>query len=165
MDIVTNAALGWLVVERGDQVEQFAFRFQGLEAMGESFGDDEHLRVVWYQLLGVPLQECRRFRAQIHCDVPDPATHAPDHLHFRVRRMLEMQSSHSARMAGFGVIDLRDLAVAQYGPKFLGAEEPRERSARIVVRRRLHDLHIGDRSVEDVHAVAQLRPELAASAT
>ena len=64
-----------------------------------------------------------------------------------------------------GVVDLRDLAVAQHGLKFLGAEEAHERAAGIAVRHGLHDLQIGHRGVKNVHAVAQTRRELTASAT
>ena len=82
-----------------------------------------------------------------------------------MRRVLEMHAAHGPGVAGSGVVDLRDLAVAQHGLKFLGAEEADERAAGIAVRHGLHDLQIGHWGVEDLHAVAQPRPELAASAT
>ena len=119
----------------------------------------------WTQFLGVPLQERGRSGPQIDRHVPDPAAQAADHLHFRVRRTLEMHAAHGAGAAGSGLIDLRNLAVAQHELKFLGAEEPEERAAGIAVRHGLHDLEIGQWGVQDVHAVAQPRPELTASAT
>jgi hypothetical protein len=63
------------------------------------------------------------------------------------------------------VVNLCDLAVAQQGLKFLGAEEADESSAGIAVGQGLHDLQIGHWGVEDVHAVAQPKPKLTASAT
>ncbi len=136
-----------------------------LEAVGETFWDDQHLRVVLGEFFGVPLQERGRSGTQIDRDVPDPSAQAPDHLHFRVRWALEMHAAHGAGATGSGLIDLRNLAVAQHGLKFLGAEEPEERAAGIAVRHGPHDLEIGQWGVQDVHAVAQPRPELTASAT
>ena len=131
--------------------------------MGETFWDYEHLRVVLCQFLGVPLQERKRSRPQVDRHVPDPAAKAADHFHFRMRRVLEMHAPHGPRMAGSGVVDLRDLAVAQHGLKLLSAEEAKERAAGVAVRHGLHELQVGYWGVEDLHAVAQARSAATAS--
>jgi hypothetical protein len=98
-------------------------------------------------------------------DIRDAATKTPDHLHLRMRRVLEMHAAHGADAAGPGVIDLPDLALAKHGLQFLGAEEAGEGAAGIPVRHRLHNLEAGQRRVEDLHVVAQPNPAVAASAT
>lgn len=123
------------------------------------------MRVVLGQFLGVPLQEGCGSGAQVYRDVHDPPAKAPDHLHLRVRRVLEMHAAHGADAAGPGVIDLHDLALAQYGLQFLGTEEAGEGAAGIPVRYRLRNLDAGQRRVKDFHVVAQPNPALAASAT
>ena len=75
-----------------------------------------------------------------------------------------MHAAHGPGVAGFGVVDLRDLAVAQHGLKFLGAKEAEERAAGIAVVHGPHDGQVGHRGVEDVHAVAQTWPESTALA-
>src|ERR1700756_3341422 len=102
--------------------------------MGEAFWDREHLRVVLRQLLGVPLQEGGRACPQVDRHVPDLAAKAADHLHFRMWWVLKMHAPYGPSVAGFRVIDLRNLAVPQHGLKFLGAEEAEERTAGIAVR-------------------------------
>jgi hypothetical protein len=114
---------------------------------------------------GMPLQESGGTFAQVDRDVPDPPAKAPDHLHFRVRRVLEMHAAHGPGAAGSGVVDLHYLALTQHGPKFLSAEEAGERAAGIPVRHRLYNLEICQRGIEDFHAVAQPNPASTASAT
>ncbi|ETZ98098.1 hypothetical protein I545_5597 [Mycobacterium kansasii 662] len=62
------------------------------------------------------------------------------------------------------MVDLRDLAVAQQRLKVVGAKEADERSAGITVGQGLNNLEIGDRGVEDIHAVAHVSSEVTASA-
>jgi hypothetical protein len=72
-----------------------------------------------------------------------------------MRWALEMHAAHGPGVAGPGVVDLGDLAVAKQGLKFLGAEEADECAAGVAVGQGLHDLEIGHRRIENVHAAAQ----------
>jgi hypothetical protein len=75
-----------------------------------------------------------------------------------------MQAAHGAGLAGSGMVDLRDLAAAEQGLKFIRAEEADERAAGIAVGQGLHNLQACHWGVEDVHGAAQPALELTASA-
>jgi hypothetical protein len=133
--------------------------------VGETFWYDQHLPVVSREFLGVPMQKGGGFRPQVNRHVPDPAAKAADHLHLRMRRVLKVHTTHGPGVPGYGLVDLHNLAVTQYGSKFLGAEEAHERAAVVAVGQRLHDFQISQRGVEYLHAVARLRSEATALTT
>ena len=55
----------------------------------------------------MPIKECCRAGAKVNGYIPDPAFDASNKLHFRVGRMLKMQTTDSANLGCFGMVDLK----------------------------------------------------------
>ena len=71
-----------------------------LQAVRESFRDQERDAVLVAQRLRVPAQEGRRAAAQVDGDVPHLAAQAVDELLLGVRRALEVQAANAAALRG-----------------------------------------------------------------
>ena len=130
-----------------------------LQAVRESFRDQESDAVLVAERLRVPAQEGRRASPQVDGDVPHLAAQAVDQLHLGVRRCLEMKSANAAALARSRVVNLR----ARLGParlaNLVGAEEAGQEAARIAEPVAAHALQTGERRVLDDAPTQLLRPE------
>lgn len=117
---------------RGVQVKHLAVLREGLEAMGKPLRDQEASPVPDTENFRVPLQKGRGASPDIDGHVEHLPAKATDDLAFGVRRMLEMQAADSASVTGPGVVDLGDGSSEPDLLKRLRAEEPAEKTPRIL---------------------------------
>lgn len=159
-----NAILRLRCVKLRVKVEQLAVTLQRLEAMGATFRDDQHARVLRGQLLGVPLQEGWRSGAQVGCDVPDAALDAANELHFRMRRMLKMHSAHRAGAGCARPVDLGNMSFADHGCQLARAKQPDELTAMIREYVRFDDGYPAYCRGQKLHSAAHANPASLAAA-
>ena len=67
------------------QIKQLTARFQNLETMGTTLGNQQGIGPFRAELQGMPLTTGGRTRPQIHCHIPYPATQAAHQLGFAGR--------------------------------------------------------------------------------
>ena len=100
------------------KIEQLAIIGQSLETMRKAFRDKEAREIFRGQGFPMPLQECVRIGADIHCHVEDGASQTGDDLDLSVRRVLEMHASYSPCLTCERPVDLDDGLVSAFFLQF-----------------------------------------------
>ena len=130
-----------------------------LQAVREALRNQQGDAVVAAQPLAVPVQEGRRAAAQVDRDIEDLAAQAVNELFLGMRRTLEMQAADAAALCRPGVVDLRHRRLPAGIAQLVGAEDARQKAARVAEARAAHALQAGERGVLDDEAVHGARPE------
>ena len=137
------------------EVKHFAVLGQGLKAVREILWYQERLMVLRTQELRVPAQESRRISTQIHGDIEDFAAKTADKFGFRVRRILEMQTSHNAAPDSQRVIDLDNVFPDHQGLEFFRTKHSLEIASIVTNRPAPDQFERSQRRIKDVKAGTQ----------
>ena len=79
---------------------------QRLEAVGESFGNEQGRVVVGRKYLPMPGKKCWRSMSQIDRHVVNFTAQARHQFHFRIWRLLKMHAAHSTFLRRDSMVDL-----------------------------------------------------------